>query len=103
MTFRFLRRMSSRENIFKNALLALSLTDRQIFLDDSFVWLSQIQPESENDKLFVQVFFEKLKEIYTVDVIPDDWLTTTFFLYTNLSLFSQWIRRIPQPSGSVGS
>lgn len=95
--------MSNRQNIFKTALLELSLTDRQIFLDDSFVWLSQIQPESENDKLFVEIFFAKLKEIYTVDVIPNDWLSTTFLLYAEQPLFSQWIRRIPQPRGSIDS
>lgn len=96
-------RMPTRPNIFKTALLSLSLSDRQVFLEESFVWLSEIQPQSENDRLFVEVFFEKLKEIYTIDVIPDIWLSTTFQLYQLQPLFHLWLRRIPKPSVSVNS
>jgi hypothetical protein len=87
----------SRENIFIQGLRNLSFADRQQFIDESCAWLTGILPSTEDEKKFIEVFIPYLNEIYHVDIIPEGWFTVVFKLYILQPLFSQWIRRIPQP------
>lgn len=93
----------SRENIFMQALKNLSLEERQAFLDESSLWLTTLVPSSENERLFIEAFLPYLNQIYHEATIPTQWLTVVFTLYRLQPLFFQWIRRIPQPRGTVNS
>jgi hypothetical protein len=92
-----------RENLIKKLLLEMPLAERQAFLDDSFLWLASIEHKTENDRKIAEIFFQKLKAIYTVDTIPEEWFISNFILYRFNHLFIQWLRRIPKPSRTVQS
>ena len=94
-----------RTNVFQAALQAMTKDERDQFLTSSLSFLDGKEATSNvpDELQFITIFRKYLEQIINVDEIPRSWFATVFYLYDNknYTLFSEWLRTIPQPPRTV--